>query len=56
MGPLKLNSVQVNIDGGLNLPFLPGVEAALDTQTAAGIIYPLPSSKSSGRLKCIVGV
>lgn len=35
----------VTSDGATNNPTNPGVEAALDTQTVAGIIYPLPSGE-----------
>lgn len=38
-------SIAVNLSNGAkNTPSSPGVEAALDTQTVAGIIYPLPST------------
>ncbi|KAF8311276.1 subtilisin-like protein [Clavulina sp. PMI_390] len=33
----------IDADGAMNNPANPGVEAALDTQTIAGLIYPLPS-------------
>lgn len=35
----------VTTDGAMNDPSDPGVEAALDTQTVAGVIYPLPSGE-----------
>lgn len=35
----------VATDGAMNNPADPGVEAALDTQTVAGIIYPLPAGE-----------
>lgn len=38
-------SITVNVSNGAkNTASSPGVEAALDTQTVAGIIYPLPST------------
>lgn len=40
-------SITVNVSNGGANTGLPGLEAALDTQTVAGIIYPLPSSESS---------
>lgn len=47
--PEALNySIGVNIsDGAFNNVSNPGPEAALDTQTIAGIIYPLTSSSCS---------
>lgn len=33
----------VTTDGAMNDPSNPGIEAALDTQTVAGVVYPLPS-------------